>query len=256
VQASVEPSHRPLDPCAPEPITDVAESVTWIGGPPPEGAPPVAMAPWRRLYDRALGLLHGRQEDLGDADASLERALGRIPPGQDRERAMVLQLWADVATREGRTGDALARLGDAERAFPGHPAVARATADAFATVWRWNDAMAPMERAAIASPLDDALWARLAIACGSADDPQAAMTAASHGLELTPRDPDLLRVQALALDRLGGPPASTEDARAAFDAWHGPDTAPAVKNACASRYTWCALERTPVHVHTMRSAWR
>jgi hypothetical protein len=254
-----------VDPCAAEPITDVASTEIWIGGPPPAalrpagatGAPDPRLPDWRRLYDHALGLSHALQEDVDDARDSLAAALDRaslLPGGGARERAEVLQLWADIATREGRTDEALARLADAERAFPGQPAVARATADALAGVWRWHDAMAPMESAARASPLDDALWARLAVACGSADDPQAALSAALHGLSLNPRDGDLLRVQSLALERMGAPPPMAEAARAAFATWHAPDGAPAVKNACAARYPWCALERIPVHEHRMNVA--
>jgi hypothetical protein len=261
VAAGDDPGGR-LDACAPEPITEVAESETWIGGPAPSDRAAPELPTWRRLYDHALGLSHALQEDVDDARASLAGALDALASAplpaaeRDRDRAIVLQLWADVATREGRTDEALERLADAERSLPGQAAVARATADALAGIWRWSEAMAPMERAASASPLDDALWARLAVACGSGDDPRAALTAAAHGLELSPRDGDLLRVQALAVERLGASPATVEAARAAFAAWHAPDSAPAVKNACARRYASCALERLPVHVHPMRPAAR
>jgi tetratricopeptide (TPR) repeat protein len=248
---AADPGRAPLDACAAQPITDIAEAVTWLGGPAPDDAPP-PLPRWRRLYDHALGLSHALQEDVDDARGSLEAALGALPAGAARERAEVLALGAEIATREGRTGEAIERLGDAERMLPGHPAIARATADALAGIWRWNDAMQPMNRAALGAPLDDTLWARLAVACGSADDPEAALAATARGLELSPRDADLLRVQALALERLGAPAEEADRARAAFAAWRAPDTAPAVKNACAQRYGWCALERLPVHVHRMR----
>jgi tetratricopeptide (TPR) repeat protein len=250
---TADPGRAPLDACVAQPITDIAEAVVSIGGRAPAETA-AAMPTWRRLYDHALGLSHALQEDIDEARASLERALASLPPEAARERAMVLDLAAEIATREGRTGEALDHLADAERALPGHPAVARAAADALAGIWKWRDAMAPMERAAKASPLDDAVWARLAIACGSADDPEAALAAAAHGLELSPRDPDLLRVQALALDRIGAPTEEADRARAAFAAWRAPDAAPGIKSACAKRYGWCALERVPVHVHVMRSA--
>jgi hypothetical protein len=264
-----------IDGCAPEPITDVAETDAWLGGPPPARAsvPALAKPLWRRLYDHALGLSHALQEDVEGARASLDQALdvtagdggaggrsaddgfagGRFEAdGGDLARAMILQLSADVAVRQGRTAEALARLDQADLLVPGHPALARARADALGAVWRWREAMDPMERAARAAPLDDGLWARLAVACGSAGDPLAALDATGHGLELAPRDTDMLRVQALALEALGAPPEDTSAAHAAFVAWLPPDDAPGVKNACAARRDWCARERVPVHLHRLQ----
>jgi hypothetical protein len=272
-----------IDGCASEPTTDVAETDAWLGGPPPRAPSRSSAQPlWRRLYDHALGLSHALQEDVEGARVSLDQALaatradglvgggsaaddlvgggsaadGLVGGGSaadgDLARAMILQLAADVAARQGRTAEALDRLDRAESLAPGHPALARARADALGAVWRWREAMDPMERAARAAPLDDGVWARLAIACGSAGDPAAALDAAAHGLELGPRDADMLRVQALALEALGASPEEISAARAAFSAWRPPDDAPGVKNACAARLDWCARERVPVHVHRLR----
>jgi hypothetical protein len=82
------------------------------------------------------------------------------------------------------------------------------------------------------------------------------LEATSHGLALNPRDADMLRVQALALERLGAPPADVTRAREAFARWRPPDDAPAVKNGCSRQFPWCALERLPVHVHAMRPVGR
>jgi hypothetical protein len=241
-----------VDGCTPEPITDVAEANAWLGAPSPRDASESRPPLWRRMYDDALGLSHALQEDVEGARASLDRALeATTGDGADLERAMILQLSADVAVRQGRTEEALGLLDRAAAFAPDHPALARARADALGAVWRWREAMDPMERAAGATPLDDSLWARLAIACGSAGDPPAALAAAAHGLGLAPRDADMLRVQALALGALGAPPDAIASARAAFDAWRPPDEAPAMKNACAARFDWCARERVPVHLHRM-----
>jgi hypothetical protein len=248
-----ERTGEPFDPCAGEPVTEVATSTVWIGageGPPP--AHPSALPGWRRLYDHGLGLLHALQEEVDGARGSLERALDLVPPGADRERAMILQALAEVAIREGRTEDALATLDEAERLAPEHPAIARSRGEALAGVWRWKDAEGPWRDAAETSPLDDAMWSRLAIAYGSAGDASDALWAAKHGLGLNPRDADMLRVQALALERLGAPPAEIEQAREAFARWVPPDEAPGIKSACARAFPWCALERLPVHVHELR----
>jgi hypothetical protein len=125
---------------------------------------------------------------------------------------------------------------------------------ALGTVWRWADATEPLAGAALASLSDDALWARLAMAYGSAGDPRRALAAALHGLALNPRDNDLLRVQSLALDRLDAPDGERAAARAALERFRPPDNAPAVKSACQKRFAWCALERLPVHLHRMRGA--
>ena len=103
----------------------------------------------------------------------------------------------------------------------------------------------------MASPLDDTVWSHLAIAYGSADEPALALDAARRGLALSPRDADMLRVQALALERLGAPADEVAQARDAFARWRSPDDAPAIKSACARRDPACALERLPVHVHAM-----
>jgi Flp pilus assembly protein TadD len=241
----------PMDACAAEPVTEVAATELWLGegGRPQQGPMPA----WRRLYDHGLGMLHALQEDVDSARPSLERALELLPPGADRERAMVLGALAEVAIREGRTDEALQRLDGAEALAPGHPAIAHARGEALGNVWRWKEATGPLREAATASPLDDTVWSHLAVAWGSADEPRAALEAATHGLTLSPRDADMLRVQALALERLGAPAEEVARARDAFARWRPPDDAPAIKNSCSSQFPWCALERLPVHVHPMRS---
>jgi hypothetical protein len=244
-------SGAPMDACKAEPVTDVAETETWIGAgssavPRTQGAPP-----WRRLYGHALGLLHALQEDVDAARASIERALELVPPGDERARAMLVDTMAEVAIREGRTGEALQLLDEADALAPGHPAIAHARGQALAGVWRWTDAANFLEEAANASPLDDVLWDHLAVARGAAGDPVAALDAARHALGLGPRDADALRVQSLALEALAGESDELALARAAFERWRPPDDAPAIKNACARRSATCALERVPVHVHEL-----
>ncbi len=240
-----------LDLCAPEPITEVAEGEAWIGDGWASRAA-AALPPWQRLYDHGLGLLHGVQEDIDDARPSLERALELAPPGDDRARAMVFFLLGQVAIREGLTGEAMARLADAEALAPGEPSIARARGQALADVWDWKGAVAPLQLASLGAPLDDGLLSQLAVALGSADAPAAALDAATRGLELSPRDADMLRVQAASVEALGRPLGDVSAAHGAFDRWHPPDDAPRLKNKCSQRFDWCALERLPMHVHVMR----
>ena len=214
----------PFDPCAREPVTEIARSEVWIGAHAESHPRGSEMPDWRRLYDHALGLLHALQEDVGGARASLERALDLVPPGQDRDRAMLMHALAEVSAREGRTDEALELLDEAEKLAPEHPAIAHARGEALGGIWRWKEAEEPLREAAEASPLDDALWSHLAIAYGSAGDAAEALAATKHGLALAPRDWDMLRVQALALERLSAPPSETQQARAAFALWSPPTT--------------------------------
>jgi hypothetical protein len=241
----------PMDPCVAEPVTEVATSEVALGA--GALARPGALPAWRRLYDHGLGMLRALQEDVQSARPSLERALELIPRAGERERAMVLEALAEVSIREGRTDEALQRLDEAEALLPGHPAIPHARGAALGNVWRWKEATSPLQEAALATPLDDALWSHLAVAYGSADEPRAALDATTHGLALSPRDADMLRVQALALERLGASAEDVARARDAFARWRPPDDAPAIKNGCSRQFSWCALERLPVHVHPMRS---
>jgi predicted Zn-dependent protease len=206
--------------------------------------------PWRRLYDEGLGLLHAQQEVVDDARPSLERALD-LAGSEPAARTIVLHAMAELAIREGRTVEALQHLDDAAALQPWQPALAHARAEALGGVWRWKEAAAPLREAALASPLDDVVWSHLSVAYGSADEPALALDAARRGLALSPRDADMLRVQALALERLGAPADEVALARDAFARWRPPDEAPAIKSACARRDPTCALERLPVHVHVM-----
>jgi len=239
-----------IDGCASEPVTDVATSDVSIGAGSP--APSAAMPAWRRLYDDGLALLHAQQEEVDTARPMLERALD-LAGGDDRTRAMILQTMAEMAVREGRTDEALGLLDQAESLAPGEPAIVHARAEALGGIWRWSEAAVPLRTAALASPLDDKLWSHLAVAYGSADQPNDALEAARHALALAPRDADALRVQALALDRLGALSEDVAAARDAYARWRPPDDAPAVKSACSRQFPWCALERLPVHVHAMHA---
>ena len=121
-------------------------------------------------------------------------------------------------------------------------------------MWRWDDAAAPLGECTPAAPNDSSAWSRFAIASGSRGDAEGALDAAAHGLALAPGDADMLRVQALALERLGGAMNDVSAAKDAYVTYKGPDDAPRIRAACAKRIAGCGLERIPVHVHAMRRA--
>jgi hypothetical protein len=238
------------DACAPQPVTDIARVVVHLGA----GSPPRSDAPptWRRLYDHALGLQHAVQERIDEARPSLDKARAEVDArGTPRERAMVHWALGWLEAHEGRTEDALSEADRAAALLPGHPAIAALRGDALALVWRWAEAVPPLDEAAKGAPRDDAAWGRLAVALGSrGGDDRATLGAALTGLALQPRDADLLRVEALALLALRD--RQSPAAEAAYDTYRPADAIPAVRARCSMKVRGCAIERSPVHAHRMR----
>ena len=122
--------------------------------------------------------------------------------------------------------------------------------DALARVWRWQEAVAPARAFVLAAPLNTTAWVMLARVLGSVGDNAAALDATNRGLAVAPRDPDLLRSQAVALAGLGRPEALA--ALAAFERFRTPDTAADVRIACARQNAQCSREREFGHRHDLR----
>lgn len=247
-----------VDACAAQPVTSVATAEVAVGAGSAPATDPEATA--RRLYVHGLGLLHEVQEHVGRAGRSFEAALGRT---QDPQlRAQIFAGLSAVATRQGRVDDARAYATKAAALAPGHPAPAWLEGQALAAVWRWEQAAAPLQRAADAAPMDPAVWADLALARGSAGQSAQALQAARAGLQYNPRHSDLLRIQALAHAELTSRPESAASAAAApadevMSAYldhRPPDNTPRVRSACSRDVPGCARERLPVHAHVLR--WR
>ncbi|HET9621080.1 MAG TPA: hypothetical protein VFP84_06930, partial [Kofleriaceae bacterium] len=76
-----------------------------------------------------------------------------------------------------------------------------------------------------------------------------ALVAATTGLALVPRVPDLLRRQATALAALGRPEAAP--ALAAYERFRSPDSAAELRIACAGDSPRCAREREQGHTHRL-----
>jgi hypothetical protein len=69
---------------------------------------------------------------------------------------------------------------------------------------------------------------------------------------MSPRDPDLLRVQSVALSSLGAAPEDRAAALLAYEVYRPADDVPAIRTACSKKVPGCALERVPVHLHVLR----
>jgi predicted Zn-dependent protease len=191
-------------------------------------------------------------ERLDESREVLEAALAAAPVGEPRPRAMILVQLATVASKQGRTNDALALLDEVERLVPGPvpPVVPTVRADALARVWRWQEAVAPARLATERAPLNTGSWVMLARVLASIGDDHGAMLAANKGLALAPRDPDLLRTQAVCLEALGNDQAAA--ALAAFDRFRAPDATAELRIQCARTSPRCEREREMGHTHPLK----
>lgn len=236
---------RALDPCKPQPVVTLGTSEALLGEVPARAE----ARSWRSTYDYALGLSHHVQERLDEArDVAMIAVQSAKAP---RERAMASQLMADVLAHQGMVQDARVWIADVETHLKGHPASQRILGETYKTTWEWEKAAAHFASAAEGAARDDSLFAELAVLRGGAGDHAGALAAAQPGLRLQPRDADLLRVQALAMDSLGGPASERALATAAFLERRTPDAAPGIRAKCSARVPGCANERLPVHSHAM-----
>ncbi|HEU4730997.1 MAG TPA: multiheme c-type cytochrome [Kofleriaceae bacterium] len=242
-----------LDPCRPQPITLIAETQVQLGRGAARASRPGRPA-WERMYEHGMALVGTVSERLDEAREVLDAALAAAPAGDGRARAMIAVQLAQVASRQGRVDDALARIAEARSLLPAPgPAVLDAVAaDALSRVWRWQDAIAPARACTERAPGNAGAWTALARALGSIGDDAAALDAATRGLELAPRDPDLLRSQATALAALHR--GEAEAALAAYDRFRAPDSAGELRIQCAADSARCAREREQGHTHVLHPA--
>jgi tetratricopeptide (TPR) repeat protein len=208
------------------------------------------------MYEHGMALVATVSERLEEAKTVLEGALAAAPEG--KPKAMVLVQLAWVASKQGRADDALAIVAQARGLLsspqmPTGPAVLdNIAADALMRVWRWQEAVAPSQAAAKKAPGNSAAWVMVARCLGSVGDDVAALAAAVTGLELSPRDSDLLRSQATALAALHRPEADA--ALAAYDRFRSPDVSAELRIECAADSTRCAREREQGHTHVLTPA--
>jgi hypothetical protein len=229
-----------LDPCKPQPITLIAETTVTLGQP----------TTWEKQYEHGMALTSVISERLDESRTVLEKALAAAPEG--KPKAMVIVQLAVVASKQGRADDALALIAQARKLLPdpGPPVLDAVEADALARVWRWDEAVMPAKRAAEKAKANSQAWLVAARCYGSVSDNDAALAAATAGLELAPRDPDLLRSQATALAALNRPEAA--DALAAYDRFRSPDQSAELRISCAVDSPRCAREREQGHTHVLR----
>ena len=135
---------------------------------------------------------------------------------------------------------------------PSPPVLDAVAADALSRVWRWAEAVAPAKACTERAPQNSGAWMVYARVLGSVGDNAGSLAAANRGLELAPRDPDLLRSQATALAALGH--ADAEAALAAYDRFRSPDNAAELRIQCAAGSVRCARDREQGHTIVLRPA--
>ncbi|HEY4181471.1 MAG TPA: multiheme c-type cytochrome [Kofleriaceae bacterium] len=239
-----------LDPCKAQPVTLIAETTVQLG----TGAVISTARPaWEREYEHGMALVAAVSERLEEAKYVLETALAAAPAGQGgaKARAMVLTQLAWVASKQGRDQDALALVAEARALLPtpGPPVLDAIATDVLARVWRWQDAVAPAKACTERAPQNSVAWMMYARVLGSVGDDKGALAAANKGLELAPRDPDLLRSQATALASLGDPRAT--EALAAYEKFRSPDYAADMRIDCAADSPRCARDREQANTIVM-----
>lgn len=237
----------PIDPCLAEPVTSVGEATVWLGRGAREktrtgGA---ARPDYERLLTQGLALLHGRQERVGLARASIERALRLARDADDTSaRARAFALSARLAAAQGRPEKSMELSDRAESLVGPHPVLDRLRGDALARVWRWQDAARWYERVVDTSPNDPAAWRSLARTYGSLGKDIEALHAAERGLALSPHDEHLLRTRALSLRALGDSQADAAERR--WLAVRAPDVQSARLAACEQTHEVCRRDRQPI----------
>lgn len=229
-------TNRPIDPCAPAPVTVVASTTAQLSG--------NGTVRFETAYRRGLALSVALQEYLGEAEQAFLEAQALATSADMKGRA----LWglAMVAGKRGQTERALQLLDKARAQLGDRPSLWKTRGDIYAQVWRWPNAAEAYRRAALVAKDDVTVWQALAVAEASAGRYSEALEAAQAGIRLFPRDADCLRVQALSLAQLGAPPEVREQSLAAALEWRVPDEGPSSKAKCSKRIAGCAERRNPV----------
>jgi tetratricopeptide (TPR) repeat protein len=245
-----------VDPCKPQPITEIAATMAWVGDGAVGRVGGSTRPAWERQYEHGMALVPVVTERLDEARVILEDALAKVPTDASgaRPRAMILVQLGSVSGKQGRADEALAYLAQARSLLPtpGPAAIDAYSADALVRVWRWREAEPFAKAVTERAPGNAGAWVVLARVRGSLDDNRGALDAAIHGLELAPRDTDLLRSQATALAALAPGSDLAANALAAFDRFRAPDDAGQLRMACAAASPVCAREREAGHTHRLR----
>jgi tetratricopeptide (TPR) repeat protein len=138
-----------------------------------------------------LGSVYLKQEKNGDARASFEQVLKLTASYPDT----VPNAWNNLgllATREGRTSDAIGYFQEALRLSPDYWIALENLGNAYRQQRRWDDARATLERAVAARPREPEANYSLAMVYAQTDDTERAYQYLQKALTLRPTYPEAL----------------------------------------------------------------
>ena len=233
-----------LDACKAQPITTIATAAIEVGD---RATNRATRAPWERMYEHGMALVQTTILRQNEARAVLEAALAAAPDA--RAKAMVTVQLGWVAAKQGRIADVLGLMASARSlataaGVPVPPALDAIVADVYVRQNRWAEALVPAQACTERTPQNTSAWAVYARVLAALDRYAEALAAATHGLDLNPRDPDLLRTQATALLALKDP--RTQAAQDAYTRFRIPDDVAALRIRCSKASARCMRDRNPV----------
>ena len=253
-QTALAAQKQPLDACAPQPIIEVAEAIVQIGKRSLKAdiRQGDALRPRAdRLYEYAIGLLHDVQERVESARPVLREAQKEYA-SEDHATQLgrVEALYARLESRQAKIAAMERHLKKAEASLGPTPALDRIAGDGYAATWKWNKALVAYRSVAATTPNDWRSWLDVAKASGSLDLNEEAIAAADKGIALAPRQPNLWRSKALALQALG----LGDDAEIARQFWlryRAPDEQPVLLAKCESKNPVCRRDRQPIPLYPL-----
>jgi predicted Zn-dependent protease len=239
-----------LDPCKPQPITVIAETTIQVGN----GSVRTAKRPaWERMYEHGMALVHTIILRQAEPKAVLEAALAAAPDA--RAKAMITVQLGWVASKQGRIADVLKLVAEARTlavaaGAPEPPVLDAIVADVYVRQNKYAEALAPAKACTERTPQNTSAWAVYARVLVALDRYADGLAAATKGLDLNPRDPDLLRSQATALLGLKDPRAPA--AQEAYTRFRVPDDVAALRIRCSKTSARCMRDRNPVESIELR----
>ncbi|MBL8716837.1 MAG: hypothetical protein JNL79_12620 [Myxococcales bacterium] len=234
-------SAPPMKSCPELPITEVSADTVVLGAPTVAGKPDA----FRRHLAYGRGLLNALQEDVGDAQGPLAKAVELAP-----HKAHGFIDLARMYVRQGRTLDADAMLDAAQKLDPETPVIPFLRGVARYEVYKLADAVEPLRLGFLRSPHVVHGAELLGEALELKGDDLGALGVIQQALHVDPESAQLQHLQALAYDRLGMK-EDAELARAAYLKYRRDDDTPKLRSLCKAHVPGCAREAMPLHAHEL-----
>ena len=120
--------------------------------------------------------------------------------------------------------------------------------------WRFKEAVPFLEEALKQAPQDGRLAIALSRAYASQQKYKQSLKVAQKGLDIEPRDPHLLRLQTIALEKQFPQASAAKEARAIFLKYKRDESAPSIQGKCQDNSRFCKRERLGFHSHALHTS--